>query len=565
MGYALLWLENLAAALLLAATLLACAGRIRRRWVSRSAGVLAILLPLAAYALALASIGWLIEQGVLIGIYDPLLLSAIFYVIGGVWMLSRGLQREPASSVSIRAGHWPAARLAAAFAVVLALHAMTFWSLDAAVKQRLMAVHAESGSIALSLAHPRVADSENAALVYQHVFEAWDTPGRPAIWDEAIAARQVAAAKEGDFDYASAELSEFLVQHAGELAVIRKAAALPECRFERDYGRLGFDLSLPEQIHLRQAAELLVIDARHSAAAGDMRAAMENINAIFAVSRHSASEPLLISTLASTAIDRMGIQTLEAVLRSAPITEEDLAILDLDESLSYRRLAARSFRMEEAAGLSLFCTLESGPFDPMYFERSELEGIVEASGIVSVYRVLHLTEDLASYREHFHVIHAASANPYYLTRNRWMDVKGSSKSKGVGALTSLILPNPTTIFERVQRAEAMHRVAVLGIATYRYQAKYGRLPAALSDLTAEFVHILPRDPFDGKPMRFKLADEGCVIYSIGPDLIDNDGGPLKRSDQSGDIRFVVASRSETADTNLPDGDESQTDDSLTDG
>jgi hypothetical protein len=62
-------------------------------------------------------------------------------------------------------------------------------------------------------------------------------------------------------------------------------------------------------------------------------------------------------------------------------------------------------------------------------------------------------------------------------------------------------------------------------------------------------------------MRFKFADESCVIYSIGPDLIDNDGGPLKRSDQSGDIPFVVASRSETVDTNLPVGDESQTDDS----
>ena len=49
MGYALLWLENLAAALLLAATLLACAGRIRQRWLSRSWGVLAILLPLVVY------------------------------------------------------------------------------------------------------------------------------------------------------------------------------------------------------------------------------------------------------------------------------------------------------------------------------------------------------------------------------------------------------------------------------------------------------------------------------------------------------------------------------------
>ena len=178
-----------------------------------------------------------------------------------------------------------------------------------------------------------------------------------------------------------------------------------------------------------------------------------------------------------------------------------------------------------------------------------------------MYRVLHLTEDLASYREHFHVIHTASAKPYYLTRNQWMDVKGSSKSKGIGALTSLILPNPAIAIERVQRAEAMHRVAVVGIATYRYQAKYGRLPTGWSELTPEFVHILPRDPFDGKPTRFKFADESCVIYSIGPDLTDNDGGPLKRSDQTGDIRFVVASRSKIVDTNSPVSVEPRTDDS----
>ncbi len=551
MGYALLWLENLAAAILLAATLLAFVGTIRRRWLSRSLGVLAILLPLAAYAVAIALTSWLIERGVLVGVHRPLLMSTVCYTIGGAWMLLRGLRREPGSSVSIRAGHWPGGRLAAALAVVLVLHAMTFWSLDAAVRQRLMAVRAEAGSLALSLAPPRVTDSENAAPVYQHVFDALDAFDRPDIWTDAVEARHVPVSNEGGFDYASAELSEFLAQHAGELAVIRQAAALPECRFERDYGRLSFEAAVPEQLRFRHAAQLLDIDARHKAATGDMGGAMENINAIFSVARHAASEPFLISTLSSFAIERLGIQAFETVQKSAPIAEEDLSILDLDESVSHRRLAARSFQMEEAAGLSLFCTLESGPFVPMYFEQTELEGIAEASGITSMYRVFHLAEDLASYRAQFRVIHMASAKPYYLTRNQWTDVRGSSKSEGVGALTSLILPDPAKIVERVQWAEAMHRVAVLGIAVCRYQAIHGRLPAALTDLTPNFVQILPSDPFDGEPMRFKLTDQGCVIYSIGPDLMDNDGGPHDKSDRSGDIRFVVASHAKTGDVTPP--------------
>jgi hypothetical protein len=561
MGYALLWLENLAAALLLAATLLAFAGKIRRRWLSRSLGLLVVLIPMALYAAAIVSTSWLIERGLLVGIYRPLLMSAVCYSIGGVWMLLRGLGREPASSASIRAGHWPGGRLAAAFAVVLVLHAMTFWSLDAMVKQQLMAVRAEAGSLALSVAPPRVADSENAALVYQRVFEVLDTAGWPDVWHEALEARQIAVPKQGDFDYSSAELREFLAERAGELAVIREAAVLPECRFERDYERLGFDAAVPERIRVRQASQLLAVDARHKAATGDVGGAMENINAIFAVSRHAASEPLLISTLASMAIDYMGIQTLEAILASAPVTAQDLAILDLDESVPYRRLAARSFRMEEAAGLSLFCTTEGGPFDPMYFEHTELEGIVKASGIAAMYRVFHLAEDLASYREHFRVIHTASSKPYYVTRNQWTDIKGASKSEGVGALTALVLPDPAIIVERVQRAEAMHRAAVLGVAASRYQARHGRFPEALDDLTPELVHLLPVDPFDGEPMRFRRTGEGCVFYSIGPDLVDDNGSPLVRSDQSGDICFVVASRSELVDTDSPVSDESRPDDS----
>ena len=33
MGYALLWIENLAVSLLLVATVLSCVGRLRRRWL----------------------------------------------------------------------------------------------------------------------------------------------------------------------------------------------------------------------------------------------------------------------------------------------------------------------------------------------------------------------------------------------------------------------------------------------------------------------------------------------------------------------------------------------------
>ena len=549
MGYALLWIENLTAALLLAAVSLALIGKIRPRWLSRPLGVMAVLVPLAGYTVTILWAGSLIGRVGPGGVFYPLVLSAICYTIGGAWMLLRGLRGRGDLSVSINAGQWPSGRLAAAFVVILALHAMTFWNLDASVRQQLNSIRAEAGALALSIAPPPVDDRENAALVYQPAFEVMDTDDWPGIWHEAgeaISRGQNPPAEEVEFDFASRELGEFLNEHAGEMAVIRKAAALPDCRFERDYGRPSFDMLLPEQIHLRNAARLMDVDARHKAAKGDPRGALENINAMFAMSRHAASEPHLVPVLFSMAINNRGVRTLETVLTSAPLDAEDLQTLDLQESVSYRRLMARGLRMEEAAGLLFFCAW-GGEVRTVGVEIEDADNHFETPGSAALYRVFHLAEDLQSYRERLRTYHVGSAEPYYATRERWNDFGKALEIEGAGVLTSMILPSLTGVVERVQRTEAWHRAAVLGVATYRYQAKHGRLPAALSDLSPEFVDIIPRDPFDGEPMRFRLTDHGCIIYAIGKDLVDNGGDPLDREGETGDLRFVVTFPSGTSD------------------
>jgi len=293
------------------------------------------------------------------------------------------------------------------------------------------------------------------------------------------------------------------------------------------------------------------IDARHKVAKGDPRGALENINAMFAMSRHAASEPHLVPALVSMAINNRGVRMLETVLASAPLDAEDLQTLDLQERVSYRRLVARGLRMEEAAGLLFFCAWGGGDRS-MEFEMEALRDLFEAPGSAALYRVFHLAEDLASYREHFRTYHVGSAGPYYAKQGKWKDFKKALEIEGGGVLTSLILPGLAGVVQRVQRTEAWHRAAVLGVAACRYQAKHGRLPAALGDLSPEFVDMIPRDPFDGEPMRFRLTDQGCVIYSIGKDLVDNGGGPLDWEGETGDLRFVVTLPSDTSDEDSED-------------
>ncbi len=55
----------------------------------------------------------------------------------------------------------------------------------------------------------------------------------------------------------------------------------------------------------------------------------------------------------------------------------------------------------------------------------------------------------------------------------------------------------------------------------------------------EFITAVPLDPFDGKPLRLKQTDHGLIVYSIGPDMIDNGGAPFDYEKQTGDIMFTL--------------------------
>ena len=59
----------------------------------------------------------------------------------------------------------------------------------------------------------------------------------------------------------------------------------------------------------------------------------------------------------------------------------------------------------------------------------------------------------------------------------------------------------------------------------------------LEELSPEFLSVVPRDPFDGKPLRLRKTDKGYVLYSVGADLIDDRGAGLSKDWLKGDITF----------------------------
>ena len=93
------------------------------------------------------------------------------------------------------------------------------------------------------------------------------------------------------------------------------------------------------------------------------------------------------------------------------------------------------------------------------------------------------------------------------------------------ALTAKILP----AMDRVRTSFATHiarvRCTLAGLAALQHRQATGAWPASL----AACMTAVPEDPFDGKPLRYRVTPQGFLVYSVGKDRQD-DGGDASRDE-----------------------------------
>ena len=539
MGYFILWIENLAVSLLLVALLAACVVRLRAKWTRRLLASLAFLLPLLGF-LFVTMVDAAIERNHRLGWFWPLAALTLAYAAGGLAICWRALRRaEPAGPAA--GASWSRSRLAVALAAVVALAGMTFMNIDASVKQNLAQVRTETVALVLSVGPQRVPDRQNAAMLYQQAFEAVPAlEAWPEVFHDAIDATdpdQVEAnAGAAPFDFKDPKLDEFLKQHAGLLATI-----LRRCGDARLLFRPRLHQSALRHAASRDpvAAEFVAVPGRRRAARraqGDVRAALADVSAMYGLSRHAATEPLLVSALVSIALEGTSDDALEAVLRAGPASSEELALVKLDEPVSFQQLIERSMRFEEACALNVFADALEGRFDIV---APELPAADRRAWPVlgAIYRVFLLSDDLAGYKQSLGEFRLNTGHSYAENMKRWKEIEQRMQRDRVGMLTKLLAPSFSAAYQAGVRADARHRTAMVGLALYRYRAAHGQFPDKLDELEPDTIRLVPRDPYDGKPLRYRPTKLGRVVYSIALDEVDNHGQRFNWEKRQGDFPF----------------------------
>jgi hypothetical protein len=92
----------------------------------------------------------------------------------------------------------------------------------------------------------------------------------------------------------------------------------------------------------------------------------------------------------------------------------------------------------------------------------------------------------------------------------WLKLAGSADP----AKARRFLPDLAKVAPAYLRIQAKLCCAHAAMAVERYRVRNeGRWPKALEDA----VGAAPLDPYDGKPLRYRRAKDGVVIYSVGAD------------------------------------------------
>jgi len=287
-----------------------------------------------------------------------------------------------------------------------------------------------------------------------------------------------------------------------------------------------FEIKLNFAQDSREVVRLLNCDAHLRSQRGDHDGAAESCQAILNTGRSLKDQPFLISQLVRIAIQHIGVSALERTLGQGEVSDANLAKL---QELLAKEAADDAFhhamRGERAGGHQVYQLLREGKVTiSEIFGGTRMKGTPPGPGerLLDVFPGIVLGAYPDYLRSMNEQVRASKLKD--VERSEAMKKIDDKLRKNRTLLSSMIMPATGKVGDATQRSQALLRCSMAGLAVERYRLKNKHWPATLGDVVkAGLLKEIPPDPYAGQPLRFAKTPTGVVVYSVGPDKIDNAG------------------------------------------
>jgi hypothetical protein len=279
----------------------------------------------------------------------------------------------------------------------------------------------------------------------------------------------------------------------------------------------------------RIAASLLRDEATLASQDGDVDSAVAWVRGMLGAARAVGDEPMLRSALVRFDCDAQAVQALERVLaQGEPSTHELEAVQALLEKEAAEPLFLQAVRGERASIHKLLLCMRHGTTD--LSELDWLRGFPRP-------RKSFLDYFGPTLARHSHAHTLALMNQYVEAAKlppekqppvmRTLEQKVRKAKADWAFVTARLMPAMNKVSNSYRRSVGNLRSASVAVALERYRRDHGGWPDSLDALVPKYLAVVPKDPQDGRLLRFTRRQDGVIIYWIGLDGID-DGGKLNR-------------------------------------
>jgi len=332
----------------------------------------------------------------------------------------------------------------------------------------------------------------------------------------------------------------YLADNQEALDLLHKGAEIEHSRYPIDLSK-GFEAVMPDLSNIRTAARLLQLEGVLHADNAKPELAARSITSIFGLARSLDKEPILISQLVRMACQALGVSALEYTVNKTEFTDEQL--------VNFKRMLAnaqdssamtRAFAGERCAGASIFKEHSARILKLINGGQSKLTVIP-----LALYKFIGLADmDASIYLDLMSDYIETTQLPPHQRQEAVdaIEAKFTAISK-VHILLHAMMPALSRVTTIDIRNIAQLHTAQVALAIQRYRLATGNIPESLTDLLPTYLDAVPKDPFDGKELRYKKLETGFVVYSIGEDGNDDGGKEKPRKKTSGsvpvDITFII--------------------------
>ncbi len=297
-----------------------------------------------------------------------------------------------------------------------------------------------------------------------------------------------------------------------------KLADLGEGRQRVNYAPDYLSSTYADIQKFRAVANLLQFDAMLRDQEGDQAGAWRSSESILGTARAIGDEPGAISQLVRIAVDAIALGAFERSLAHGVLPDATLARTQaLIEKEAKRPILFMMARGERAGIHQLFSNLENGNIDFDKFLPSVAAGPGED---IPWWERMNSGEYLR--RSHYQYLQIATEivdtarQSHHEWRRRLRAVE--EKLAGLTSLVKVLTRAVEKLGEAWLRMQSQLQCAAGALAAERFRLKEKRWPASLEELVkAGFLQEVPRDPYDGNPLRARRSNDGFVVYSVGTD------------------------------------------------